>query len=479
MKTRLSKWFGAAGILSIGCSALLGEDFEGYRATCIAGRAACTGGSHDDPSPSGASEAGGSTGEPDAAILGGAAGAAGATTSAGEADATGGAAVAGAPGSVGDSGAAGESGTAGTAAGTTDIGGDASRGGTSGTAGTTAIAGSTGSPTNASPECQPDATIIPECALFSSGEDYQGVALNAASGIAMTSSEAYGGGFHVYASKRASPTIALNYTKDVEGTRWSSWFCLDALPEPDRLAAGSLLNGQAEVFATTGCGNLYRRTETEVYSWLPWQPFSLPVAGPAVTDVAMSVSANGTNLVYIVDAGRIFVRSRVGSDSYSSYGAWREIFGASEALLVTAGLRSDLRQQVFSLDARGVLRTSVQSTADLESAFGPWSDFDSSPPLAPLVDIEAPLGGPFPLELFAVDSNGALWRRAQDVATSDFQPWAAWDGPAPPTTLVSLAGAALKAAAGTPLSLTGLGAAGGVYTLRRTENVWSQWEQLR
>jgi hypothetical protein len=141
-------------------------------------------------------------------------------------------------------------------------------------------------------------------------------------------------------------------------------------------------------------------------------------------------------------------------------------------------LRSDLRQQVFTLDGNGLMRTAIQITSDLDSEFGPWSDFDSNQLPARLIDIEAPQGGPFPLEVFAVDSTGALWQRAADAKTAEFQAWNAWDGPPPPATLISLSGAGLKRAVGTPLQLVGLGASGGVYTVRRKAGAWLDWRYL-
>lgn len=472
MKNEIWKWLALTSVMSSGCGALLGENFEGYGPQCAADGLSCAGasGGSADAEPSGT---GGSAGLAGSAQLAADAGDAGMTASAGDTDTPASAGRADMSGRAGMGGRAGSAGMMGGAG----VTGGAGPAGTAGDVGTSA--GSAGAPVITSPECQPDATIIPECTLYSSGPDYPSVNLNAANGIAMTSAEVFGGGFSVYASKRASPTIALNYTKNVEGSQWSSWFCLDAVPKPERLAGGALLNGLAEIFATTRCGGLYRRTETSAYSWLPWQPFGLPSAGMAVTDVAMSLAADGTNLVYVADGGRVFTRHRVGNETYSAYGSWREIPSALEMVIISAGLRADLRQQVFGLDADGAVHTSIQTTTDLDSAFGPWSDFDSNPPLPPLLDIEAPSGGPFPLEVFAVDANGALWQRAQSVLTSEFETWKAWDGPAPPATLVSLAGAALKAAFGTPLHLTGLGAAGGVYTVRRTQDAWEQWRQLQ
>jgi hypothetical protein len=298
-----------------------------------------------------------------------------------------------------------------------------------------------------------------------------------ASGIAITSSEAWDGGFNIYALKRGATTVAQRYTQGPGDTLWTRWFCFDAFPKPDRLASGELINGLAELVATTGCHTLYRRTQRSD-GWPGWEPFDMPSASSAVTDSAMSVNKDGINHVYVADSGRVFVRHRVGSDSYSPYGPWREISGASAVTLLTAGLRSDLRQQVFTLDPSGLLRTAIQLTADLDSEFGPWSDFDSNQLPARLIDIEAPQGGPFPLEVFGVDSKGALWQRAGDAITGEFQAWTAWDGPPPLATLISLSGAALQRADGAPLQLVGLGATGGVYTVRRKARAWLDWHYL-
>jgi hypothetical protein len=430
MKSLLAIWLGAMGMLATSCAVILGEDFQGYDVACARGEPTCSGGG-----------AGMGT------VVGGA----------GSIDRTG-------SQLGGDAGAGfGDSGTSAGAGGSVASGGSG---------------GATGTPVDTSAECQPDATLLPECLLFSGGgEDYPAVAFSAATGVAMGSAEAWGGGFSLFASKRGSSTVVQNYTKNVEGTIWSSWFCFDAVPKPDRLAVASLLNGEAEVFVTTRCGALYRRASWPGAGWLPWQPVTAPSVGSAVSDAATSVSSTGTNYLFVADGGKIFARNRVGTDSYSPYGEWREISGLTGAVLLTAGLRSDGRQQVFSLDAQGTVRTAVQAMADDDSTFGAWVDFDSRELPAPLLDIEAPHGGPFPLEVFAVDSNGSLWQRTEDPETGGFLPWQAWNGPPPPSSLVSLSGAAVKLAAGTPLQLAGLSAGGAVYSIRRTGNVWFEWTQ--
>jgi len=311
------------------------------------------------------------------------------------------------------------------------------------------------------------------------GTGFPPVGIPAAKGIGMLSLEQFGGGFAVFASKRASPTVAQLWSTNESETDWIPWGCFDSLPGPDRLAAHALRAGTEEVFATTRCGGLYRREE-EIQAnsglvWLPWQPFGLPRIGSLVTDVALSRAADDANIVYVSDGGRVFARPRLGSEQSSPYADWSEIAGLSNAALVTAGLRSDRRQQVFVVDTDGSVRTAIQSTSGSDSPFGPWSDFDSSQLPGPVIDIEAPLGGPFPLEVFAVGSNGALWQRTQDKTSGAFGPWRAWDGPAPPAKLVSVTGAGLKYKSNTPLRLSVLTQAGSVYTSRRTLSVWEDW----
>ena len=235
-----------------------------------------------------------------------------------------------------------------------------------------------------------------------------------------------------------------------------------------------MIDGILEVFATTLCGGLYRRTEETTQGWLLWVPVSLPSVGQAVTDVAISETADDTNVVYIADKGRVFARPRLGSEASSPYADWQEIPGISNAALVTAGLRSDQRQQVFIVDQDGSARTAIQSTSSLDAPFSDWSDFDSSQLAQPLLDIEAPLGGPLPLEVYAVDANGALWQRTQDKTTGVFGPWTAWAGPALPGPIISVSGAGLKYATNTPTRLMVLSKARHTYSVKRTGTVWEE-----
>jgi hypothetical protein len=322
-------------------------------------------------------------------------------------------------------------------------------------------------------ECSAGSAIIPECESVD-GVWFPNVSMPSAQGIMILSTEQYGGGFQAFASKRGSSLVAQLWSTTPGEGDWTQWLCLDSLPEPDRMAGHSLLDGTLEVFATTTCGDLYRRV-VDSGGWLPWTPFGLPAVGQAVTDVAVSETADDTDVVYVADRGHIFARPRLGSERTSPYGAWREILGASNAARVSGGLRSDRRQQVFMIDTSGAVLTAVQKNSALDSPFGDWSDFDSSQLSAPLVDIEAPLGGALPLEVYAVSSDGTLWQRTQNDDTGAFEPWRKWAGPSTPGALLSVSGAGLKLVSGSPLRLMVLTKTRHVYTIRRTADLWDDW----
>lgn len=476
MKARHANWLIPLGALSAACSALIGDDFNGYELSCLAKTGpSCVAGNAGTSSALGVPEGGASAGMAGADDDFGNAGAG----QAGEA----GTHHRGSAGSANGDGGTGQTGDDGGAGGTKEpppTGGSAGAGGSAGkstadTAGTGSTGGTAGpaGPLNPSVDCQPDAIIVPECTLYGApGGNYPPVNVSAVNGVAIWSSELFGGGFNVFGTKRGVSTIVARYTRTVgPDAEWTNWYCMDALPKPARMAAGRLVNGRTEVFVTSSCGTLYRRAEIPDGSWLaPWASFTLPTAGAVVTDVSMSVDKDGVNIVYIADAGRIFLRHRASTEPYSLYGSWQEIPAAPAAVLVTAGLRPDHRQQVFVLDAQGALYSAVQDDTNLDSAFGPWEAFDMSELPSPLVDIEVPSGTS--LELFATAANGTLWQRADSAA------WRAWDGPALLAPLFTLAGAALIDASGAPLVLVGSSISGGVYTIRRHQNAWREWTQL-
>jgi len=299
-------------------------------------------------------------------------------------------------------------------------------------------------------------------------------------GIAILSAEQFAGGFQLFASKRGSPLLAQQWNNSIaeQTNDWTAWRCFDSLPQPNRMAAHAMIDGILEVFATTLCGGLYRRSEEATQGWLLWVPVSLPSVGQAVTDVAISETTDDTNVVYIADDGRVFARPRLGTESSSPYANWQEIPGVSNASLVTGGMRSDQRQQVFIVDKDGAARTAIQSTSALDAPFSDWTDFDSSDLPLPLQDIEAPLGGPLPLEVYAIDANGALWQRTQDKTTGIFGPWSTWKGPALPGPIISVSGAGLTWSLNTPTRLMVLSKARHVYSVRRVGTAWEDTWRL-
>ena len=466
MKVRFTNSFLLFVVLSAGCGEILGEDFQGYRLKCTNGfETACGGGAGISGSPNEIA------GAPSGDVAGGASGHAGNPGASCDANTC----VDPLLASAGEGGSAGELAEPGIAgsnmAGTAGRGGSAGtaeRGGSAGLAGTGGTGGTGGHPPGV---CQPDAGVVDHCGVW----EY--ITAPSIQGIAILSAEQFKGGFELFMAARGSSLLAQQWNRSIseEKDDWTSWFCFGSLPQPDRMAAHAMIDGIQEVFVTTLCGGLYRQSqEQSTADGALWLPVSLPSVGQAVTDVAISETADDTNVVYIADKGRVFARPRLGTEASSPYAAWQEVPGVSNASLVSGGMRSDQRQQVFIVDTDGTARTAIQSTSALDAPFGDWSDFDSSDLPLPLQDIEAPLGGPLPLEVYAIDANGALWQRTQDKTTGVFGPWTQWAGPALPGPIISVSGAGLKYAPNTPTRLMVLSKARHAYSLKRTGGVWEQ-----
>jgi hypothetical protein len=319
--------------------------------------------------------------------------------------------------------------------------------------------------------CTDDAVIVPECASNPVGV-FPRMALPAAAGVGVSTDDSTSGGFTVFASKAGTQMIAVAWSHVQDLGSWTNWLCFDAIPYPERMAATSLVNAAPEVFVTTGCGELYVRRLIPGVAWSGWTRFGLPSARSFVTDVALAVSAEGVNHVYVADRGSVFLRHRVGFDTYAPFGPWQEL-GSSDVHVVAAGRRQDGRQMVFMLDANGLPLAQVQRSAEIGAPFDPGFDFDSDD-VPKLVDIEA-THGTKPLDVLAVDAGGALWLRREE-GSDGFTPWSAWPGPTPPEGLEAIAAGGLPSGAGSPLLVSAIGRSGATYRILRVNDIWETWQ---
>ena len=324
MKVRFTSSLILFVVLTAGCGEILGEDFQGYRLRCANGLGAACGGSVGvGGAPNGvageasvgvAGTATGDAGSADASDP--TKGSAGDGGSAGELAEPG---IAGSPvvGAVGQGGSAATGNSAGSGGQVPTVGGA----GSSGTAGSVDTAGSSGAGGYPPGACQPGAPVVEHCSTF----EY--ISVPSVQGIAILSVEQFAGGFELFISARGSSLLAQQWNRSPpeQPEDWTSWLCFSSLPQPDRLAAHAMIDGILEVFATTLCGGLYRHSEELSTGWLLWVPVSLPSVGQAVTDVAISETADDTNVVYIADKGRVFARPRLGTEASSPYADWQEI----------------------------------------------------------------------------------------------------------------------------------------------------------
>jgi hypothetical protein len=296
--------------------------------------------------------------------------------------------------------------------------------------------------------------------------------------IGLNSIPFWGGGFQLYGAKADKNTVVVSWTGDAVASWWQPWLCFDAVPIPKRVAATSLRNGWPEVFVSTGCGTLFRRTGYTDASWSSWTTFGLPSPQSFVTDVALSLASDGTNHVYVADRGSVFVRQRVGSDPDGPFSAWQSL-GSPGAEIVAAGLRSDGRQQVFMLDQAGRASTSSQSSHVLGSSFEEWSGLGSGV-VGELVDIDVPYGVEL-LELYGIDTSGNLWSRREE-GPDGLTDWTPWQGPTTPFPLVGVVSAALPPIeqAGPRLMLGAITRDGIVHIIQRVSDQWAPyWTRIQ
>jgi hypothetical protein len=318
--------------------------------------------------------------------------------------------------------------------------------------------------------CGEGETIFPECVSDPAGS-FPILPIPIATGVGIATQEDNGGGFHVFASKRGTHMIGVSWG-DQAFASCTPWLCFDAVPYPRRVAATALRNRVPEVFVTTDCGELYVRrlmADGTLYAWSNWVSFGLPSSQSFVTDVA--TSSEPVNHVYIADRGSVYTRHRLSADPYADFGPWQNV-GFSDAQVVSAGLTDDGLQQVFVLDRAGRASSALQAPSELGVSFQSPFDFDSDAVPA-LVDIEA-VNGTTPLDVLAVDVQGALWVRREQGA-GIFTPWTPWPGALPPEGLVALAAAEVPRVPGATLVLVAVGRSGTTYRVRRVYGVWESW----
>jgi hypothetical protein len=199
-----------------------------------------------------------------------------------------------------------------------------------------------------------------------------------------------------------STSIALTRWSDsLTPTSWTAWVCLDVVPKVARLTAMNLPNGRPEIFASTTSGGLFVRREF-AQTFGPWLPFSVPARDSWVSDV----EAVGGELprVYVVDRGRVYVRSKLDEDSYSDYGPWRGLLDNGASLLA-ASLLADGTHQVITVDRAGQVSTARHTPGTDE--FSAWLPLPSL--TDPIVDLVATEVSGMDLAIHALGASGTLW----------------------------------------------------------------------
>lgn len=210
-----------------------------------------------------------------------------------------------------------------------------------------------------------------------------------------------GTAFQAYSYDLASQSAVVRWGPDTTPTSVLAWVCLDSVPAGRRVAAMNLAGGFPEVFLTSAGGWLFVRREKRGAIWLDWTPFSLPLPGAQLTDVA--AVGGSLSRVYIVDRGQVFVRAKVSEATYADYGPWRALPANDAQLLAAIKLENGAHQVLVSTRGGTVMSAKQEEGA---ASFGPWSGL---PPLPKVVDLDAQETTAQRLGVFALDLDGNVW----------------------------------------------------------------------
>jgi hypothetical protein len=318
--------------------------------------------------------------------------------------------------------------------------------------------------------CALDETIVSECPL---NQILPPVAVPQVQHLTSAPIETYGG-FHVLATQPGSSTLVISWG---DPDSWTGWHCFDVVAHVSRVAAARLRNDFSEAFAVTECGTLHDRRMVQSngeVAWSTWSQMKLPTATSVATDVATSVSGDGTNHLYVADRGRVFVRRRISEAAFAAFGPWSEV-GAQGARTIAAGLSPDGRQELLFLDAEGAPHFCRQRSAELDAGFDACEDF-AADDVPRLIDLDVPTGLGTNVLVFALDEDGVVWQRERD-GSGTFGVWQKFRSDEQPFMFTEIASAGVHTYPGLPLLFVGV-ANGGVYATRRVNDVWEPWARL-
>jgi hypothetical protein len=215
---------------------------------------------------------------------------------------------------------------------------------------------------------------------------------------------------------------------------------------------------QPEIVATSGDSAILIRRGVVVnlaVGWSEWVRFSSPTASTRISDLA-TLGATPANLrprIFIVDRGRVFIRTKNADDTYSDYGPWTGLHENS-AQLVTAVERPDQSLQIVTVGAEGQVQTAVQPANAAQ--FGDWSDLSAFPGVP--LDLDAAAAGAEGLRIYVLDASGTVWSMASDETGAQFKSLVSSEGA---SKIVAIAA---RDSSGVP-QLFGVDASGQTYQL--------------
>jgi len=244
------------------------------------------------------------------------------------------------------------------------------------------------------------------------------------------------------------------------------------------LAAAPLSDLRIQLWVTDSSGAIWSTWQTRlliwIFGWVYWQkPWTEALPPFSAQQVAAAPLSDNSLQFWAVDtAGRIWSSWQSSPKSNAPWTAWTSSWTPSpppfQAVQVAAAPLSDDRLHFWAVDTTGAIWSCWKSTADSNAPWTAWrSRWTPSPPPFQAVQVAAAPLSDGRLQIWAVDTTGAIWSCWKSTADSN-APWTAWTSswtPSPPPfQAVQVAGA--------PLSDGRLQ----IWAVDTTGAIWSCWQ---
>jgi hypothetical protein len=222
------------------------------------------------------------------------------------------------------------------------------------------------------------------------------------------------GSIGVYGLQKASRLVWERYQTVLTPGFWMQWRGNGGLL--NSIAAAARTDGRMEVFGTNDEGEARHASPAPGARIMSWDSFGL--AGTVLRSVAADRNAAGlVEVVALASDGTIWHRWQTAATA-STYTPWVQMDGSLRA--VALARNGDGTLELLGTNAVG---QAYHRTGAGQNNWQSWVAFDAPTSVEGLRSIAAETNHAGRVEVFAVGSDGSIWRRLKRVSSAEYAPW--------------------------------------------------------